>query len=458
MSDKIIILGAGLAGLSASYHIGHGRCVILEKKKKAFGHIQSEEIEGFTWDEGPHLSFTKYDYVKELFEKSVDGNFLEYEVKTANYYKGHWIPHPAQTNLFAVPENLREECLEDFREQRENDSASAPQNYDEWLKYAYGDTFAETFPSAYTEKYWTIPPEKLDTDWVGKRMYYPSVDDVENGAKGPLPEETHYIKKIRYPEKGGYQSYGEIFKKGANIEYGSEVTAISFKEKKLTLKGSETVYYDKLINTLPLDYLISISDAPEEVKKAAQKLLCTSVLLINVAAAHPTARPENWFYVYDKDKYSTRINCTEKLSPNNAPEGTTGVQVEVYFSDEKPMTETINYIADKVVDELVEMGFVHSKEDVIYAEKKYIKWANVTFDLKRRDAQNTILTWLENFGLAREQDDLEPTTDWDSVLEAEQENDSPELLLAGRFGQWKYYWTDDCVLRGKYIAGRYKPV
>ena len=27
-----------------------------------------------------------------------------------------------------------------------------------------------------------------------------------------------------------------------------------------------------------------------------------------------------------------------------------------------------------------------------------------------------------------------------------------DLILAGRFGQWKYYWTDDCVLRGKYIS------
>lgn len=452
MGDKIIVLGAGLAGLSASYHLGHDRCLILEKQEKAFGHIQSEKIENFTWDEGPHLSFTKYDYVKELFEKSVKGKFLEYEVKTANYYKGHWIPHPAQTNLYAVPEGLRKKCLEDFRKQREKKSESVSENYDQWLKYAYGETFAETFPSVYTEKYWTIAPEKLDTDWVGKRMYYPSVDDVENGAKGPLPEETHYIKKIRYPKNGGYQSYGEIFKQNANIQYGSEVTGISFKEKKITLNGSETVHYDKLINTLPLDYLISISDAPENVKEAAESLLCTSVLLINVAANHPTVRPENWFYVYDKDKYSTRINCTEKLSPNNAPDGTTGVQVEVYFSDKKPITFSKDKIAKDVVDELVEMGFIQSKEDVIYTHKKWIEWANVVFDLERREAHQRILCWLEKHGLVREEDDLEPTTDWDKKFENIKNNQNSSIWLAGRFGQWKYYWTDDCVLRGKFIA------
>jgi hypothetical protein len=25
-------------------------------------------------------------------------------------------------------------------------------------------------------------------------------------------------------------------------------------------------------------------------------------------------------------------------------------------------------------------------------------------------------------------------------------------MLAGRYAQWKYYWTDDCVLRGADVA------
>ena len=39
--------------------------------------------------------------------------------------------------------------------------------------------------------------------------------------------------------------------------------------------------------------------------------------------------------VYDEDKYATRINCTEVLSPNNAPNKKSGIQVEVYFSEYK---------------------------------------------------------------------------------------------------------------------------
>jgi protoporphyrinogen oxidase len=451
--SKIIILGAGLAGLSTSYHIGHDKCVLFEKNDKPYGHIQSDQINGFTWDEGPHISFTKYDYVKNIFEKSVEGHYWEKEVQLANYYKGNWIPHPAQTNLYAVPEELREKCLEDFRKQRKMKSESRPENYMDWLTFAYGETFARTFPAIYTKKYWTIPPVKMDTDWVGKRMYYPSIKDVEEGAIGPLPEQTHYFKKIRYPKTGGYESYGSIFERGANIRYNSNITGIRFKDKKLLLNDGKTVEYNKLINTLPLDYLISISDAPAEVKRAAERLRCTSVLLINVAASHPTTRPDNLlYYVYDEDKYSTRINCTEMLSSENAPSGTTGIQVEVYFSKDKPLKASKESIADNVVNELTEMGFVRSKEDVIYVNKKWIKWANVVFDLKRKESHEVILGWLEKYGLYREEDDLHPTTDWHKKLGNNGSKSKADLWLSGRFGQWKYYWTDDCVLRGKYIS------
>ena len=59
----VVILGAGLAGLSASYHLGHENCQIFEQHTFAGGHIHSEHREGFTWDVGPHVSFTKHAYV-----------------------------------------------------------------------------------------------------------------------------------------------------------------------------------------------------------------------------------------------------------------------------------------------------------------------------------------------------------------------------------------------------------
>ena len=184
-----LILGGGLAGLSAAYHLGHANCLILEKAARPFGHAKSWLRNGFTWDEGPHVSFTKNDYVRRLFAESVGGEYDEYEVSIGNYYQGYWIDHPAQSNLYQVPQPLRTECLEGFLNRRPVDpEAKGPSDYAEWLDMAFGHAFAKTFPAAYTRKYWTTDARNLATDWVGARMYRPSEDDVRQGFLGPLSE------------------------------------------------------------------------------------------------------------------------------------------------------------------------------------------------------------------------------------------------------------------------------
>lgn len=447
-----LIIGAGLAGLSSSYHIGHDKCLILEAKSHPFGHIHSEQLDGFTWDEGPHVSFTKQDYVKEFFADSVDRQFEEYEVVTGNYYQGHWIDHPAQSNLYQVPEPLRSQCLESFIASRE-DEAVDPINYEEWLHQAFGPVFADTFPRTYTKKYWTVDPSELTTDWVGGRVFKPSVEDVVKGSKGPLDRQTHYIKKIRYPSKGGYQSFAQKLIKGAKIQFNTAVTSIDLAQKLVTTADGQTYSYKRLINTMPLPLFLECCQCvPEEVKEAANQLLCSSIQLVNVTAPHETLRRENWMYVYDEDKYSVRINCTEKLSPANAPAGHTGVQVEVYHSRINPFSASKEEVEAAVVEELIEMGLVSPEKaggrSKFQVFSRMVPWANVIFHHETKPALDAIFTWLETQGLERESDDLDPLTDWAKAAPF----NAGSLALAGRFGQWKYFWSDDCVMRGRQVG------
>ena len=357
---EILILGSGLAGLSSSYHIGHNRCMILEAKPHAFGHISSYKHEGFTWDEGPHVSFTKHRYVQELFEESVAGEFFEFPVKTTNFFQGLKVDHPAQSNLYQVPEPLRTKCINDFLDSRTtNNDDTKPQNYAEWLNRSFGPTFADTFPRAYTKKYWTTEPENLTVDWVGSRVFYPKIEDVINGASGPLAEQTHYIKKIRYPKNGGYQSYGELFAKGADIRLNSKVSTIDLEARVVTTESSQSFRYEQLINTIPLPTFVNLcQQSSSSAKLAAEQLCASELLLVNATIDHPTLHPEHWFYVYDEDLLSTRIYCTEQLSPNNATIGSTGIQVEVYASKYRTFSDTFDNIGARVVEELKQLGFI----------------------------------------------------------------------------------------------------
>jgi protoporphyrinogen oxidase len=423
---QVTILGAGISGLATSYHAGHDRSVIYEAKSHYGGHMRSVTRDGFTWDDGPHVSFTNSDLVHHLFAESVDGKFEESEPLVTNYFRGHWIDHPAQSNLYQIPEPLRTQCLESFLQARAVEQPT-PRNYQEWIEQAFGPVFANTFPAAYTRKYWTTEPKNLGTDWIGKRVFYPEVEDVKGGYEGPLGRSTYWVKKFRYPSYGGFGSFADGFAKNARINYGETLEWIHLGERKLGFSSGLLTDYDALVSTLPLPDLIRMSeDAPEDVREAAAALRCTRALLVEVAARHPAPRKEQWLYCYDEDKATTRITFDTNFSPHNAPPNCTGIAVEVYGSDYRELPSDRNALARRVERELVEMGVLESLDAVISTHVRFVPWAQVIFDHNRRPALDVINPFLEKMG----------------------------VIPVGRFADWGYLMTHDCVLLGKRAAER----
>ena len=79
------------------------------------GHTASFVFEGkFTFDEGPHVSFTKHERLQKLFADSIDNKYETLHTKVNNYWKGHWIKHPAQVNLYGLPTDLIVNVIKDF--------------------------------------------------------------------------------------------------------------------------------------------------------------------------------------------------------------------------------------------------------------------------------------------------------------------------------------------------------
>jgi len=421
---EVTILGAGISGISTSFHIGHQRCLLYEAKQHYGGHVFSFVLDGFTWDDGPHVLFTDSEYVKEVFAEGVDGEFEERAPDVTNYYQGHWIDHPAQSNLYQIPEPLRTQCLQSFMEARSRE-LTRPANYEVWLHQAFGRVFADTFPAAYTRKYWTTEPANLGTDWIGARIYYPSVEDVKGGYNGPLGKSTYWVKRFRYPSHGGFLAFLRKLADGARVQYGKTMERINFSKRSLLFSNGFQTEYETLVTTLPLPVLIRASeDAPDKVREAAEQLKTTRLLLVDIAARHPSKLKHPWVYVYDEDKLSTRITITENLSPYNAPEGCTGMSVEVCGSDYRPLPENRDEAARKVKTELLEMGLIESPDTVIYTNVRYSPWGQVIYDHNRKSALQTVNTFLDSLGVVR----------------------------VGRYAEWKYAMTHDCLLKAKHEA------
>jgi protoporphyrinogen oxidase len=420
------ILGAGLSGLSTSYHLQHRPgTVIFEAKDHHGGHVHSTTEDGFTFDDGPHISFTSNPYIKDLFSDLVDGEYNELYINAVNWYKGSWIDHPAQTSLWQIPEPLRTQCLDSFLAytQREHE---APKNYEQWLHQAMGPVFADNFPASYTRKYWTCEPRNMDVDWIGMRVLRPEKDDVVNSFHGPLPETRYYVnsRSARYPKNGGFWSYCHKLADGADIQYNKKLVAADFSKRWLKFADGSEYTYENLVSSLHLQHLVPmLNDAPSDVVEATETLTSSVFYRLDFAVNHPAKRPELWFYIYDEDKLSVRISIEERFADTNSPAGKTGIQVEVYGSKWRPLPSQ-DEVQRRVLAELIEFGLIENESFVEKSSIRFVPTGQIVYDLDRRGALKTVNQYLNKVGVTR----------------------------VGRYSEWKYLMSDTCVLGGRRAA------
>ena len=92
---KIVILGGGLAGLSTAWHLTQKNISssIFEKEDRPGGLCRSEKTkEGFLFDYGPHLLFTKDEYVIRLMQDVLKGNLTQKQSAAGQYSFGQTQP------------------------------------------------------------------------------------------------------------------------------------------------------------------------------------------------------------------------------------------------------------------------------------------------------------------------------------------------------------------------------
>lgn len=387
------------------------------------GHTRSDHIDGFTFDEGPHVSFTKDERVRDMFSRGA-GDVLDIDASIANTYVGNWILHPAQCHLYGLDVELVARCLIDLERARSRSAQAQPSSYADWCRGAFGATFAETFPFAYTRKYWTIEASDMGTDWIGERVYAPSFEDVVRGALLPDNEgRFHYLSRVRYPAAGGFQAFLGAFAHPEHVMVGKRVVRIDPEDHRLQFEDGTEASYEHLISTMPLPALVDVigkPGVPTEVRAATDALLCTSVVLVDIAVDRPDLGAHHWFYSYDDDVSFSRASFPHMLSSANAPTGCGSIQAEVYYSRHRALPCDASNLPERVISELCGVGVLRSPSEVLWARHRDVRYANVVFDLDRADAIRIVRPWVESQG----------------------------ITLAGRYGEWAYFWTDDAVRSG----------
>lgn len=419
MPDSTIILGSGISGLSASYHLKEAGIpsVIFEKNDDWGGLCSNFTIDGFRFDKFVHFTFTNEEYVYNTFNDSSE--LFEHPAISNNYYNGCWLRHPAQNNLYPLPLGEKIKIISDFIK-REKKEVSEISDYSQWLECQYGKYFAHNFPFAYTRKYWGKEASELETKWVGNRMHSPSLIELIKGTFWQNKKNFYYTNVMRYPKYGGFRSILNSTREGLDIQFNKEAFLIDKKEKTVCFKDGACEKYDNLISSLPLPEIVKmIKNAPAEVIKAGESLKYTSGYMVSLGFKRNDVAKDLWFYIYDEDVLSARVYSPSLKSPDNAPEGCSSIQAEIFFANDTTVPSEKEVLKNTL--EKLSKVLHFSQDDILVQDIRFEKYANVIFDHEIYKNRKIVLDYLDSIG----------------------------IKSIGRFGKWEYFWTNQAFMDGK---------
>jgi protoporphyrinogen oxidase len=388
--NKVVIIGAGPAGLTAAYMLvtRYGiTSTILESDSVVGGISRTVERDGWRFDIGGHRFFTKVKEVEAFWHEVLpDEDFMLRPRMSRIYYNGKYYDYPlkamnALTNLGIWEAFL---CVASYISARIN----PPKDKDTlegWIVSRFGWRLYLHFFKTYNEKLWGVPVNKLPADFAAQRIKNLSLSNAVMNALLPKRNQkdiTSLIEEFQYPKYGPgmmWEKCRELIEaKGCTVIMDTKVVGIRHENGRATAvmaqgrDGAKTEHpCDHVVSSMPISHLLKAMDppAPKPVYEAADDLRYRDFITVALVVPEKYSFPDNWIYVHAKEVQVGRIQNFGSWSPYLVKEGRTclGLEFFVFENDStwnKPDAELIEQgkreleVLGLVEASKVEAGFV----------------------------------------------------------------------------------------------------
>lgn len=375
---KVIIIGAGPAGLTAAYQLLKStdiKPIILEESEYVGGISRTAEYKGNRMDLGGHRFFTKNEQVMKIWKElmPIQGSPSKDDIilnRSMDWSAGG--PNPEKCdktflirnrvsriyylrNFFDYPISLK---LETFKNMGLIRTMKVGLGYLASILYKrdeksledfyinhFGKPLYEMFFEDYTEKVWGVHPSKIAPDWGSQRvkglsLFKVIVSFFTKNFTSNSEKETSLIEQFYYPKFGPGQLWEtmaeEIKNMGGKIIFNTSVKKINFIDNdtiniETTCKDRENVNFtaENIFSSMPIKDLINgMGDIPPKlVSQIALNLpyrdfitvglLLKKLLIKNNTKIKTVSNivPDCWIYIQEGDVKVGRMQIFNNWSP-----------------------------------------------------------------------------------------------------------------------------------------------
>jgi len=430
VKDNIVILGAGLAGLSAAYHLNkyHLNYTIFEKEKEPGGLCRSKNVNNFTFDLDGHLLHFKERYALNLVKELMDGRLIEHQRNAWVYSHQTFSRYPFQANFFGLPYSIAKDCLLGFIEASDGHLRKRikSHNFKDWVYNTFGQGIAEHFMIPYNQKFWTVPCEDLSCEWIDRFIPIPTLEETIEGAIAESKRKLGYNAFFWYPIKGGIEEVVLAFvRRIKKINTPCEATKIDIRKKEIVFRDRSKERFNKLITTIPLPEITClIEDLPLDVKSAIKDLRYTSVFNLNLGIDRDNLSHKHWIYFPEEEFIFYRVGFPHTLSSHSVPFGKSSLYIEVSYSKEKPINKQT--IVKRIIEDLIKAGILYEDDKIIAQDTNDIKYGYIIYNHRYQKNTKRILDFLARHN----------------------------IYSIGRYGAWRYMSMEDAIIDGKVVTDK----
>jgi protoporphyrinogen oxidase len=342
--QKVGIIGAGPAGLTASWKLSEGGAdvTVFEADTKYVGGIaRTVEYKGFRFDIGGHRFFSKSQEVEALWEDLLGNDLLTRPRSSRIMYDGKFYAYPlkAQEAFFNLGVIETARCVASYAWAQLFPRRPA-KSFEDWVSNQFGTRLFQIFFKTYTEKVWGMSCKEISADWAAQRIKGLSLAKAvwsaifpQKGNQNSSQTIKTLINSFRYPRLGPGMMWDAAADRtraaGGKVHMGTRVQGIEkladgkwriFFKRESGVQEHED--FDHVISSAPLRELIHcVKPAPKsDVLAAADSLRYRDFLTVALVVRPSNPFDDNWIYIHDPKVKVGRIQNFGSWSPEMIPD------------------------------------------------------------------------------------------------------------------------------------------